>query len=66
VNTGQVWADIFINGEKRGSTPIKASIELPSGHYSVRLSNPDYGDKEQRVSISPGETTNLRVTLDKK
>ncbi|MCC6810565.1 MAG: protein kinase [Deltaproteobacteria bacterium] len=66
VNTGPIWADIFVNGEKRGQTPFKGAIELQPGKYKVRLVNPDYGAQEHSVTITSGETTPLKVTLDKK
>lgn len=66
VNTGPIWADIFVNNEKKGQTPFKAAVELPPGKYRVRLVNPDYGTQEHQVVITPGETTLLKVTLGKK
>jgi serine/threonine-protein kinase len=66
VNTGPIWADIFVNGDKRGQTPFKAAIELPPGKYKVRLVNPDYGTQEHTVVINAGEPTQLKVTLGKK
>ena len=65
VNTGSVYADIMVNGEKRGSTPIRASIELPAGRYSVVLVNPDYGTHEYQVVIEAGQTKLLKAALDR-
>jgi hypothetical protein len=66
VNTGEVWADIFINGEKRGQTPYKAKIDLPPGKYRVKLVNPDFGAQEHTVVITSGDITPLKATLGKK
>ena len=55
------WANVFINGEARGQTPLPP-FELPEGSYTVRLSNPDYEDQVTTVNIAAGEDTSIRYT----
>ena len=42
-------------------TPCR--LELPSGKYLVKLSNPQYQSSEIEVEIKPGQTTVTHVTL---
>jgi serine/threonine protein kinase len=56
------WADVSVDGEPRGQTPL-ARIPLPPGPHDVRLSHPDYTPFPRRVVIRPGETFRLVVDL---
>lgn len=67
VNTGRLligpepWAQVTINGVDYGQTPLPP-IELEPGTYTVRLTNPDYEDQVQTVTITLGEDTSIRYT----
>jgi serine/threonine protein kinase len=56
------WADVTVDGESRGQTPL-ARIPLAPGPHDVRLSHPDYAPFPRRVIIRPGETLRLVVDL---
>jgi eukaryotic-like serine/threonine-protein kinase len=56
------WADVSIDGQPRGQTPL-ARIPLPPGPHDVRLTHPDYAPFPRRVVIRPGETFRLVVDL---
>lgn len=51
------WADVYVDGVKRGQTPIVLS--LYEGEHLVRLHNP-WGEKRRWVKISPGQVAALR------
>ncbi|RMF56425.1 MAG: PEGA domain-containing protein [Calditrichaeota bacterium] len=57
------WADIYINGEKRETTPLSAPLELEPGKYTLTLRNPAFAPEEREVVIEPGMTLSLEVTL---
>jgi serine/threonine protein kinase len=55
------WAMIWINNKKEGSTPFRKT--LPSGKYTVRLTNDDLDKTETRsVIVEPGKPTTIRRT----
>jgi serine/threonine-protein kinase len=56
------WADVNVDGEPRGQTPL-ARIPLAPGPHDVRLSHPDYAPFPRRVVIRSGETFRLVVDL---
>lgn len=57
------WAEVYINGRKRGITPMGA-ISLPEGRHSVRLVNTKLNVTKNRVvRIRGGQTTKLRVIM---
>jgi hypothetical protein len=56
------WADVTVDGEPRGQTPL-ARIPLAPGPHDVRLGHPDYAPFPRRVVIRPGETFRLVVDL---
>ncbi len=57
--SGNQWGDIYIDGNKVGTTP-KFGYELPAGRYSVRILNKESGlDQTKAVVISAGQTQTL-------
>lgn len=58
------WADVYVNGEKRETTPLKNPIELENGEHLVELKNPYFPDFEKKIQVVGGETTWIRVSLD--
>jgi serine/threonine-protein kinase len=56
------WADVSVDGEPRGQTPL-ARIALAPGPHDVRLTHPDYAPFPRRVVIRSGETFRLVVDL---
>jgi serine/threonine protein kinase len=55
------WANVSIDGESKGPTPIR--VTLPAGKHTVVLTNPEFKiNKTMPVMILPNET--LRKRLD--
>ncbi len=59
------WADVWIDGEKAGETPI-GNIQLPIGTHSVVFRNPDLGEQKHTVVVSLTAPARLSVDLRKK
>lgn len=56
----QPWAEIWIDGRKRGISPPLFRLQLPPGIYTVELRNPDLPSYGQKVQISSGQSVTLR------
>lgn len=56
------WADVSVDDEPVGQTPLKA-LPLPPGPHSVLLIHPSYQPFPRRVTIRSGETLRLMVDL---
>lgn len=54
-------AQVLVNGEVRGLTPIE--IKLPPGSHEVRLSMENHGDWEAQVRIAENQRTVIPVEL---
>lgn len=53
------WATVWINNKQVGSTPFRKT--LPSGKYTVRLTNDDLDMKETtNVTVEPNKPTTVR------
>ena len=55
------WANVSIDGVSVGTTPM-APVELEEGEHNVVLTNPDYEDQSQTVTIVTGEDASIRYT----
>lgn len=59
------WADVLVDGEPVGMTPIK-SWSISPGLHTVRLVNPAYGmAKSIELEVTPGERITLVESLDR-
>jgi len=59
------WADIYINGQKFNTTPLRDPIKLPAGTYTLKLVNPDYPPyPPQIVTIEADSVTRLNVNMN--
>jgi serine/threonine protein kinase len=56
------WADVTIDGEPAGQTPL-SRLSLAPGTHTVRLTNPEFQPYPRKVSVRSGETTRLSVNL---
>ncbi len=62
------WAEIFVDGESIGFTPIATPISLESGPHTFEFRNDFFPSQEQRVDVQTGtvsEAVYIRVDLDK-
>ena len=57
------WADVYINGEKRGRTPMVRKITLPPGQYRLELRNPGLPRHKETFEITSGKTLSRRIKL---
>lgn len=56
----QPWAEVWIDGSKRGISPPLFKLQLPPGTYAVELRNPALPGYSQKLQIVPGQTVTLR------
>jgi len=61
----QPWAEVFVDGERVGETPI-GNLSRRIGPHEVIFRHPDLGDRRESVVITVGKTTRIGVDLRKK
>jgi serine/threonine protein kinase len=59
------WADVWIDGEKVGETPI-GNLSVPIGSHEVVFRNPDLGEQRHAVSVTTNVQARLSVDMRKK
>jgi hypothetical protein len=59
------WAEVWIDGEKVGDTPI-GNLELPIGAHDVVFRHPELGERHQTALVTLKNPTRLSVDLRKK
>jgi hypothetical protein len=57
----QPWAEVFIDGERVGETPI-GSVSMPIGTHEVVFRHPDLGERRTTATVTTGAAT--RVSMD--
>lgn len=57
------WAEIFVDGEAAGITPLAAPLRLSIGEHELRLAGPGGKEWRETVRISEGDTLDIRVDL---
>jgi outer membrane protein OmpA-like peptidoglycan-associated protein len=63
INVSPHEAYIFVDGQ--GRAPGSRAIELPAGTHKVLVANYGYAFVQREVTINPGQSTSLNVTLDR-
>lgn len=58
------WAEVWIDGERVGQTPI-GNLSRPIGTHDVVLRHPELGERRERVTITTQQPTRLGVDLRK-
>ena len=56
------WAQVWINGERIGDTPI-GGLMLPVGRHQVAFRHPDLGERRSTILVTPDGTARLGVDL---
>ena len=57
------WAHVYVNGERKGETPI-IGLALPAGEHELRLENAELAvTRVVRVTITAGESSTYRADL---
>ena len=59
------WAEVWIDGERVGDTPI-GNLSLAIGAHDVVFRNPDLGEQHHTVMVTLKEVVRLSVDLRKK
>ena len=55
------WAEVWLDGEKVGDTPI-GNLSVPVGRHELLVRHPELGLQRRTITVNPG--TPLRVGLD--
>jgi hypothetical protein len=61
----QPWAEVWVDGERVGETPI-GNLSRPIGPHEVVLRHPQLGERRERVTITTRQPARLGVDLRKK
>jgi serine/threonine protein kinase len=59
------WAEVWIDGEKVGETPI-GNLSVPIGPHEILFRNPDLGEQRQAVTVSLQAPVRVSADLRKK
>ena len=57
------WAEVSIDGQRVDVTPFARPIPLASGTHYVTLTHPTAPVEKRQITINPGETTFIDVTM---
>jgi serine/threonine-protein kinase len=57
------WADVYINGTKKGSTPFQSPIKIAPGNYLMTIKNPNFKTKSKSITVKQGETLIIEIDL---
>jgi eukaryotic-like serine/threonine-protein kinase len=57
------WADIYIDSQKKETTPLKDYISLTAGKHNITLKHPDYPDYTILAEIKKDQSTYLKFNL---
>jgi eukaryotic-like serine/threonine-protein kinase len=58
------FADVYVDGERIGTTPIQRPITFSAKTHTLKLVHPDYPAYSKQIQIRDGETTKINVLLD--
>lgn len=57
------WADVYIDEQKKDTTPMERPIMVAAGKHSVRFKNPAFIDIVKEITIAPKETLQIAITF---
>ncbi len=60
------WAEVYIDGKLADVTPFSRALTVPSGKHQIAFKNPFFREADMDVQIRRGETSNLKITLERK
>jgi hypothetical protein len=58
-------ASVYVDGAFRGSAREASTLELAPGKHRIEIVRPGYRTHEQEVDVAPGETTEVKVDLER-
>jgi hypothetical protein len=59
------WAEVFVDGERVGETPI-GSLSLPIGNHEILFRHPELGERMVRTTVTLDSPARLSVDLRKR
>jgi serine/threonine protein kinase len=57
------WAEVYVNGEKKGITPLQFPIPLEEGKHKLTLKNPKHDSYSTEINIIKGDTLKLKFNM---
>ena len=57
------WADVYLDGERAGTTPLGAALRLSIGEHELKLSGPGGKEWKETIRIKEGQTIERQITL---
>lgn len=57
------WGELYIDGKYYDTTPLKGSIKIKPGTYTLKVVNPAFDPVVRRVTISPEMTTSEVISF---
>jgi PEGA domain-containing protein len=57
-------AEAILDGERVGTTPLVRQVHVMPGTHEIQVRRDGYRDTAERVTISPGETRRLVLTME--
>jgi hypothetical protein len=61
----QPWADVFINGQRVGETPL-GNVTLPIGTHEVTFRHPQFGEQVVRATVTTSSPARVSVDMRKR
>ncbi len=58
-------ASVYVDGAFRGSAREASSLQLGPGRHRIEIVRPGYRTLDREVDITPGETTELKIELER-
>jgi PEGA domain len=58
------WAEVWIDGQKAGETPI-GRIDLTVGPHEILFKHPEFPEQRHAISVTAGELTRVSVEMRK-
>jgi hypothetical protein len=56
------WAEVWVNGERKGETPI-GNLGVPIGQHDVVFRHPQFGEQRRSVTVTSGGIARVGVDL---
>jgi hypothetical protein len=61
----QPWADVWLDGERLGVTPI-GNLEIPIGSHELVFRHPEHGERRSTVSVGLQQAARVGLDMRKK
>jgi serine/threonine-protein kinase len=61
----QPWADVWIDGERIGETPI-GNVSVPIGSHEIVFRHPQLGEQVVRATVTAGQAAKVSVDMRKR